>query len=166
MPRPIIDPELGETLRAQSARVGTLKGPTGFTFQFATSHASLLNLFPSRRLIRCRLPSTPTTSEQTSGECGRLLGLRLRSRSPPPLTCKSLTIQVTSTLAQFLPVPLLHLELRYDCTLLYVRPRRPCICLLGTSLCQCYDILRWAHSVPTTPMTGRPLWLQSVGKAI
>ena len=38
------------------------------------------------------------------------------------------------------------------------------ICLLGTSLCQCYDILRWAHSVPTTPMTGRPLWLQSVGK--
>jgi hypothetical protein len=38
--------------------------------------------------------------------------------------------------------------------MLYVRPRRPYICLLGTPLCQCHDILRWAHSVITTPMTG------------
>ena len=43
-------------------------------------------------------------------------------------------------LAMFLPVPLLHLELRYACTT-YVRPRRPCICLLGTPLCQCHTTL-------------------------
>jgi hypothetical protein len=49
-------------------------------------------------------------------------GSRSRSRPPTPLTFKSLNVQVSPTLAQFLPVPLLHLELRYACTLLYVRP--------------------------------------------
>ena len=79
-------------------------------------------------------------------------GSRLRSRSPPPLTFKSLTIQVLPTLAQFLPVPLLHLVLRYDCTM-YVRPRRPCICLPGTPICQCHTTSLRSLAVRSAPLS-------------
>jgi hypothetical protein len=102
-----------------------------------------------------RIPPTPTTSSVQPGwASGRLLG-RARAPDPPtPLTFKSLNVQVSPTLAQFLPVPLLHLELRYACTLLYFRPRRPCICLLGTPLCQSRHPSLGTFG-KTTLMTGR-----------
>ena len=77
--------------------------------------------------LHCRLARSTVVSWVPVYPCGR----------PLPLTFRSLHLQVPPTLAHSLPVSLLHLELRYDCTM-YVRPRRPCICLLGTPLCQCH----------------------------
>jgi hypothetical protein len=74
--------------------------------------------------LHCLLARSTVVSWVPGYPCGR----------PPPLTFRSLRLQVSPALAQFLHVPLLHLELRCDCTM-YARPRRPCTCLLGTPLC-------------------------------
>jgi hypothetical protein len=97
---------------------------------------------------------------QPGRERGRLLGLRSRSQRDPRSRLEVCTYRLAgSALSPAAACLVVHLPLRYAFHV-YVGPRRPCTCLLGTPPCQCITNLTlgvyidypagWTHIVPQT----------------